>query len=97
MAKWLNSIGYKPGIFWALILIITEFFGGIFVILGLLTRFFAALMSIVLILGIAHRAVKKKLEFSDGWDLNWISLGSTIALILLGSGRFSLDFLFRIF
>ncbi len=97
IAKWLNSIGYNPGIFWAWVLVFTEFFGGICVLIGLLSRFFALLMSVVLVLGIVHRVKKKELKFSDGWDFNWISLASTIILILLGSGKISLDAIFGIF
>jgi len=90
MGNWLQKLGYRPGIFWAWMIILAEFFGGIGIILGLGTKIFAAMMSVVMIVGIYHRKFIKKLPFADGWDLNFITLGSTILLILVGAGSIAL-------
>ena len=92
MVKWLNLIGYKPGIFWAWVLIITEFFGGLFVLFGLGTRLFASMMTVVMVMGIYHRRTVKRLNFVEGWELNYMTLASTILLIIVGAGMISLDF-----
>jgi len=92
MAKWLSLIGYKPGILWVWILIITEFFGGLFILFGLGTRLFASMMTVVMILGVYHRKIVKRLNFVEGWELNYMTLASTILLILVGAGMISLDF-----
>jgi putative oxidoreductase len=96
MADWLSGLGYRPGILWAWLIIIAEFFGGIGVILGLGTRLFALMMSAVMIQGIYHRKIVKKLPFGDGWDLKFITLASTLSLILVGAGAIALDALFGI-
>ncbi|MBI2105281.1 DoxX family protein [Candidatus Woesearchaeota archaeon] len=96
MTKWLSIIGYKPGIFWTWVLIIAEFYGGLFVLFGLGTRLFASGMTVVLALGILHRKSVKRLNFVEGWELNYMALASTILLILVGAGRISLDYFFGI-
>ena len=92
MAKWLNLIGYKPGFFWTWILIATEFFGGLFVLFGIGTRLFASMMTVVMVMGIGHRKIVKRLNFVEGWELNYMTLASTILLILVGAGMISLDY-----
>lgn len=92
IAKWLSLIGYKPAILWVWILIITEFFGGLFVLFGIGTRLFASMMTIVLVLGIYHRKIVKRLNFVEGWEVNYMALASTILIILVGAGAISLDF-----
>jgi len=96
MSKWLSLIGYKPGILWTWVLIIAEFYGGLFVLFGLGTRLFASMMTVVMVLGIVHRRAVKRFNFVDGWELNYMTLASTILLILLGAGKISLDFFFGI-
>ena len=92
MAKWLSLIGYKPGILWTWILIIAEFYGGLFVLFGFGTRLFASMMTVVLVLGIYHRTIVKRLNFVEGWEVNYMTLASTILLILVGAGMISLDY-----
>ncbi len=96
MSKWLNLIGYKPGIFWTWVLIVAEFYGGLFILFGLGTRFFASMLTVVMVLGIYHRKVVKRLNFVEGWELNFMTLASTILLILVGAGMISLDYFLRI-
>ena len=81
---------------WLALIIIAELVGGIGVVLGLGTRLFALMMSVVMLQGIHHRKHIKELKFVDGWEINYVTLASTIALILLGSGIISLDYLLRI-
>lgn len=92
MVKWLSLIGYKPGVFWTWLLILTEFYGGLFILFGIGTRLFASMMTVVMILGIYHRKIVKRLNFVEGWELNYMILASTILLILVGAGMISLDF-----
>ncbi|MBI2105279.1 DoxX family protein [Candidatus Woesearchaeota archaeon] len=96
MAKWLEKYGYKPPMLWVSLIIIAELVGGIGLIIGLGTRLFALMMSAVMLQGIYHRKQIKELKFVDGWEINYVTLASTIALILLGSGIISLDYLLRI-
>tara|TARA_Y100000034_G_C6879393_1_gene402684 strand:- start:1264 stop:1659 length:396 start_codon:yes stop_codon:yes gene_type:complete len=96
MAKWLGKLGYKPGIFWAWVLLVIEFFGGIALILGVGTKFFALFMSLIMLQGIYHRKYVKDLTFVDGWEINFVTLASTIALVLLGAGAYSLGNYFEV-
>ena len=92
MVKWLSLIGYKPGILWTWVLIITEFYGGLFILFGIGTRLFASMVTVVMVLGIYHRKMVKRLNFVEGWELNYMTLASTILLILVGAGMISLDY-----
>ena len=96
IAKWLEKHGYKPPMFWLSLIIITELVGGIGLILGLGARLFALMMSVVMLQGIYHRKHIKELKFVDGWEINYVTLASTITLVLLGSGSISLDSLLGI-
>ena len=93
IAKWLEKYGYKPPMLWVSLIIITELAGGIGLILGLGTRLFALMMSVVMLQGIYHRKHIKELKFVDGWEVNYVTLASTITLILLGAGKYSLGYL----
>jgi len=96
MGRWLDKLGYKPGILFAWFILIVEFFGGILIILGVGTKVFAFLMSAIMLQGIYHRKYVKSLGFVDGWEINYVTLASTIALILLGGGLYSLGFFFQV-
>jgi putative oxidoreductase len=65
-----------------------EFFGGIALLIGLLTRV-VALGFVCDMLG-AILLVQLKRGFS-GFELEFLLLGSSLALLLAGAGRFSVD------
>ena len=65
-----------------------EFFGGIALLIGLLTRLIA-LGFVFDMLG-AILLVQLKRGFS-GYELEFLLLGSSLALVLTGAGRFSVD------
>lgn len=49
MAGWVESLGFYPGVLWSPLLAATEFFGGLLLIAGFLTRPAALAAAIVLI------------------------------------------------
>ena len=65
-----------------------EFFGGLALVIGLLTRL-VALCLVFDMLG-AILLVQLKRGFS-GYELEFLLLGSSLALVLTGAGRFSVD------
>ncbi len=65
-----------------------EFFGGIALLTGLLTRLFA--LGFVIDMLVAIVLVKLKGGFS-GYELEFLLLGSSAALALTGAARFSVD------
>lgn len=90
MAGMLDGMGFAPGVFWSPLLAATEFFGGILLILGLLTRPAAFATMIVLVTTIyAHWVL-----MDQGWSGAELSiLWSAILLffVMRGGNRFSLD------
>jgi putative oxidoreductase len=76
-----------PGIIGPLIALL-EFFGGIALILGLLTRL-VALGFVLDMLG-AILLVQLKSGFSH-FELEFMLLGASLALLFTGAGRFSID------
>jgi putative oxidoreductase len=76
-----------PGVMGPLIALL-EFFGGIAVVVGLLTRLLA-LGFVCDMLG-AILLVQLKNGFSK-YELEFLLLGASLAIALMGAGRFSLD------
>ncbi|MEA2764186.1 MAG: putative oxidoreductase [Gemmatimonadaceae bacterium] len=67
---------------------VLEFFGGIALLIGLLTRPIALALTFDMLVAIL--LVKFKGGFS-GYELEFLLLGSSFALFLTGAGRFSVD------
>lgn len=80
--------------------ILTEFFAPFFLVTGLLTRLSALALLVVM-------SVAMTFNWSNGFFMNWygtqkgegieyqlLYMGGALALILMGSGRFSLDHMF---
>ena len=91
-AGWLDSIGIKPGKFWALVVGVVEFYGGIALILGVYTQLVAILIVINMV--VAMWKVKwGKVGFTTqgGWELDLAYLVIAVSLFLTGAGVWSLD------
>jgi putative oxidoreductase len=67
---------------------VLEFFGGIALLIGLLTRLIA--LGLVVDMLVAILLVQLKRGFS-GYELEFTLLGSSLALAVMGAGRFSVD------
>jgi len=89
VADFLESLGFKPKLFWAWVLTLVEMVGGLFLFFGFLTQFSAFLLAIVMIVAILKVDLKKGLI--NGYELDLALLGGAIALMLLGSGILSMD------
>lgn len=94
-AGFLAGMGFKPGVFWAAVLGITEFFGGIVLLLGAFTRIAAGLLIISMAVATLFKIFKWNVPFTKGndagWEWDFIILGALIALFLLGAGTWSVD------
>lgn len=88
-ADWLDSIGFKPAKFWALVLGLTEFVGGIFLVIGLFVQPVAGLIAIVMLVAIFK--VKIKQGFVGGYEFELVLLAIALALMLLGAGAYAID------
>ena len=80
---------------------IAETLGGLAVILGLLTQIAGIGLAIIMLGAIYMKSAKWKLPFTAmdklGWEFDWVLLGMSLALALLGAGAFSLDAMFGLY
>ena len=87
-----SSLGLEPGFLWALLLGSAEFFGGLLLAIGLLTR--PAGLAIAVLMAVAVFAVHWPNGYfwnNDGYEypLMWGLIA--FAFVLRGGGRYSLD------
>ncbi|MEK7566651.1 MAG: DoxX family protein [Patescibacteria group bacterium] len=88
-AGWFDSVGIKPGKFWAFVVGATEFFGGIALIFGFATQLAALLIAIIMLAAIVK--VKFKQGFAGGYEFDLMLLAAAVALMLMGAGAFAID------
>jgi putative oxidoreductase len=90
--QWMSSIGLEPGYLMALAAGSAEFFGGIALLLGLLTRPAAFILAITMLVAIITVHLPNGLFLSnDGYEFGLALLGISVALVFNGGGKFSLD------
>ncbi|UZE94807.1 DoxX family protein [Alkalimarinus alittae] len=90
--QWMASIGLEPGYLMALVAGSAEFFGGIALLLGLLTRPAALMLAITMLVAIITVHLPNGLFMSNnGYEFGLALLGMSVALVFNGGGKFSLD------
>ncbi|MDY7219817.1 DoxX family protein [Denitrificimonas sp. JX-1] len=90
--QWMASIGLEPGYLMALAAGSAEFFGGIALLLGLLTRPAALVLAMTMLVAIITVHLPNGLFMSNnGYEFGLALLAITIALALNGGGKLSLD------
>lgn len=90
--QWMESIGLAPGYLMAMMAGSAEFFGGLLLILGLLTRPTALILSFTMIVAIISTHLSNGLFMTNnGYEFALSLLAITIALIFQGGGRLALD------
>ena len=90
--QWMASIGLVPGYLMALLAGSAEFFGGLALVLGLLTRPAALVTAVTMLIAILTVHLDNGLFMSNnGYEYALVLLAGTLALMLQGAGRFSLD------
>ena len=88
----MDSIGLGPGYLMALLVGSTEFFGGILLILGLLTRPTSAVLAITMVVAIVKVHLANGLFMSNnGYEFALALLAMTLALAISGAGKYSAD------
>jgi putative oxidoreductase len=91
-AQWMESIGLAPGLLMALMSGGAEFFGGLALVFGLLVRPAAAVLSITLVVAILSVHIHNGLFMANnGYEFALALLGGTVAVLLEGAGKLSLD------
>lgn len=90
--QWMASIGLEPGVLMAALSGSAEFFGGVFLLLGLLTRPTALVLAVTMLVAIFSVHISHGLFMSNnGYEFALALLAGAVSLIISGGGRASLD------
>ncbi|MDX1451130.1 MAG: DoxX family protein [Oleiphilaceae bacterium] len=94
--QWMASIGLEPGYLMALLAGSAEFFGGLALILGLLTRPAAAVLAMTMVVAIFSVHIQNGLFMSNnGYEFGLALLALSVSLAFTGAGRLSIDRVLR--
>lgn len=89
---YMASIGLEPGYLMALLAGSGEFFGGIALLLGLLVRPAALVLSFIMTMAILSVHIHNGLFLDNGgYEFALALLGINVGLLFHGSGRFAVD------
>jgi len=90
--QWMASIGLEPGYLMALLAGSAEFFGGLALVLGLLTRPAALVTAFTMLIAIFSVHIGNGLFMANnGYEYGLVLMVIGLALAIQGGGRFSLD------
>lgn len=90
--QWMENIGLAPGFLMALLAGSAEFFGGLALILGALTRPAALVSAFTMVVAIFSVHASNGLFMSNnGYEFALALLAVTAALTIQGGGKFSVD------
>ncbi|WP_333606781.1 DoxX family protein [Arsukibacterium sp.] len=91
-AGWMDSIGLSPGLLMALLAGAAEFFGGLALIIGLLTRPAAAALAVAMLVAIIAVHLPYGLFISNnGYEFGLALLAASVSLLFSGAGNASVD------
>jgi len=90
--QFMASIGLEPGYLMALLAGSAEFFGGLALVLGLLVRPAAVVLSVTMVVAIVSVHLVNGLFLSNnGYEYGLVLLAISASLIVSGAGAVSLD------
>ena len=90
-AAFLHTVGFPFPALWALVLIALETVGAVGVLLGIFTRVWAALLSVVMIVAI----LAVKIPRGGNFELEALLLAGALTLVALGDGPVSVGIRFK--
>ena len=91
-AQWLSSMGMEPGLLMAILAGGAEFFGGLALVLGLLTRPAALVAAFTMLVAIFSVHISNGLFAADGgYEYALVLMVALLALTVQGGGSLSLD------
>lgn len=91
-AGWMTSIGLEPGLLMATLAGSAEFFGGLLLIVGLLTRPVALVLAITMIVAIVTVHIQNGLFMANnGYEFGLALLVISVGLVFRGAGSLSVD------
>ncbi|MEZ9059976.1 DoxX family protein [Vibrio pelagius] len=90
--QWMASIGLGPGMLMAFLAGSAEFFGGLFILLGLLTRPAAAVLAVTMLVAIFSVHFENGLFMSNnGYEFGLALLAASVSLAFSGAGKAAID------
>jgi len=90
--QWMESIGLSPGYLMALMSGSAEFFGGLFLIIGFLTRPTSLVLAMTMIVAVLSVHINNGLFMSNnGYEFGLSLIAITLALFIQGGGKYSID------
>lgn len=90
--QFFESIGLAPGVAMAFLAGSAEFFGGLFIILGLLTRPSALVLAFTMLIAIVSVHLPNGLFMSNGgYEFGLALLAASVSLMLSGGGKIAVD------
>jgi putative oxidoreductase len=90
--QWMASIGMEPGVLMAFMAGSAELFGGLLILLGLLTRPAAVVLAFTMVIAIASVHISNGLFMANnGYEFALALLAITVSLAISGSGRVGID------
>ena len=90
--QWMASIGLEPGYTLAFLAGSAEFFGGIAILFGLLTRPAAAVLALTMLVAIFGVHIGNGLFMANnGYEYALALLAVSVSLVFSGAGRLSID------
>ncbi|MDN3451932.1 MULTISPECIES: DoxX family protein [unclassified Psychrobacter] len=91
-AQWLSSIGMEPGYLMAMLAGGAEFFGGLALVIGLLTRPAAVVAAFTMLVAIFSVHISNGLFAADGgYEYALVLMVALLALAVQGGGALSID------
>ena len=89
--QWMASIGFEPGYLMALLAGSAEFFGGLALIIGLLTRPAALVTAFTMLVAMTVHIGNGLFVSNNGYEFALLLMMSLLYLAIIGGGRISLD------
>jgi putative oxidoreductase len=89
--QWMASVGFEPGYLMALLAGSAEFFGGIALVLGLLTRPAAAVAAFTMAIAMTVHLGNGLFVSNNGYEFALALLAASVALAIQGGGAYAAD------
>jgi putative oxidoreductase len=90
-AQFFEQIGIFPATFWAVVVGLIEFLGGLALLFGILTRYAAALLAVEMLVAIVKVHLPNGFFLPTGIEFALAMFGASLTLAVSGAGKLALD------
>lgn len=91
VAKFLGGLGFHPAMFWAVVVSLVEFLGGIAILAGFMTRWAALLIAIEMVVAILRVNLARGFYATGGFEFPLALLAACLTLLGAGAKRPSIN------